>query len=221
MRVNLMVGGPAEMIATDIVHQRRTEKWIGVDHGATWLLEHQIVPDLAVGDFDSTNYGEYENVQQAISQIKVLPTAKDQTDTQAGVALAIQEYQPTVIDLFGATGGRLDQLLANLYLPLQDRFIQYLDRIRFIDRQNLVTYYHPGQYTIHQVNKFPYLAFVNLTPVTNLNLPDEKYPLHNWSAQIPFSWSSNEFTAAENHFSFDEGIVAVIQSADWPLTNQY
>lgn len=221
MRVNLMVGGPTEMIAQEIVKQRQTETWIGVDHGATWLLQHQIVPEMAIGDFDSTDSCDYANVQEAIGHITKLPTAKDLTDTQAGVALAIQRYQPSQIDIFGATGGRLDQLLANLYLPLQKQYRDYLDRIHFIDRQNRVAYYRPGEYSIHQLPDLPYLAFVNLTPLKGLELPDEKYPLHNWSSEIPFAWSSNEFTAAENHFSFKEGIVAVIQSADWPLTDRH
>lgn len=217
MRVNLMVGGSVELIPQQTVQSRQDEIWLGVDHGATWLIKHGIIPRAAVGDFDSTTSTELATVKEAIADIKQLPTAKDMTDTQAGVQMAINEYQPDEIDIFGATGGRLDQLLANLYLPLQERFIDYLPKIQLIDRQNLVTYYLPGKYTLRCLPQFPYLAFVNLTPVEDLDLVDEKYPLHDWSSAIPFSWSSNEFSAAENHFSFKKGVVAVIRSADWPL----
>ena len=59
---------------------------------------------------------------------------------------------------------------------------------------------------------------MNLTPVTGLTLPDEKYRLTDYDAPIPISWSSNEFAGPVNHFSFKSGIVAVIQSKDSPAT---
>ncbi len=39
---------------------------------------------------------------------------------------AIQE-QADEIEIFGATGGRLDHLLANLFLPLQSEFKPYFN----------------------------------------------------------------------------------------------
>ena len=56
-----------------------------------------------------------------------------------------------------------------------------------------------------------------LTPVTGLTLIDEKYKLTNWQGN-PFSFSSNEFDGDVNHFSFESGMVAVIESRD--LTGQ-
>ncbi|WP_242361327.1 thiamine diphosphokinase [Limosilactobacillus antri] len=216
MRVNLLVGGPVELIPQEVVRSRRAETWIAVDHGASLLLKWGILPAAAVGDFDSTSPAEFAQVQRRLAEIETFPPAKDFTDTQLGVKLAIDRYQPAQIDVFGATGGRLDHFLANLYLPLQDCFQNYLDRIRLLDRGNTVSYYRPGAYTITKEADKDYLAFVNLTPVTGLTLPDEKYPLNDWSSTIPFSWSSNRFTAAENHFSFTSGVVAVIQAADGP-----
>lgn len=211
MRVNILAGGPQELVPQVLVSQRRNECWIGVDHGASQLLECGIKPAVAVGDFDSTTEDEYQRLHSQLSDIKVYPPAKDFTDTQLGIKAAIAEYGPDKIDLFGATGGRLDHLLANLYLPMQAAFADYLPKIRLIDRQNIVSYYLPGSYSIHRDPQMDYLAFVNLTPVKGLTLPDEKYPLVNWDSQIPFSWSSNRFISTVSHFSFDEGIVAVIQ----------
>lgn len=127
---------------------------------------------------------------------------------------AIERWNPAQLNIFGATGGRLDQLLANLYLPLQPTWAPYLDRIRFIDTQNVMTYYRPGTYTISRDPAMAYLAFVTLTPVTGLTLPDEKYRLKNYDSQQPIAWSSNEFNGSVNHFSFQTGVVAVIQSRD-------
>lgn len=216
MRVNILVGGPQQLIPLDQVKQRQGEPWIAVDHGATLLLKWGVKPVAAIGDFDSTNSDEMKQVRDQLPEIDVFPPAKDFTDTQLGVRLAIKKYQPTKIDVFGATGGRLDHLLANLFLPLQLEYKDYLNRIRFIDQNNLVTYFRPGSYVITKVVGMKYLAFVNLTPVKGLTLPDEKYPLHDWASDIPFSWSSNEFTANTNHFSFTSGVVAVIQCRDQP-----
>lgn len=211
MRVNVLAGGPRALVPQEIIVKRGAEPWIGVDHGASQLLTAGIKPVVAVGDFDSTASDEFERLKKSLDQIKIYPPAKDFTDTQLGVMAAIKEYRPDQIDIFGATGGRLDHLLANLYLPLQEAFMDYLPKIRLIDRQNIVSYYLPGNYAIHRLPRMDYLAFVNLTPVKGLTLPDEKYPLVNWESKIPFSWSSNRFTSRVNHFSFDRGVIAVIQ----------
>lgn len=214
MRVNVLVGGPLAMVPTNLIKERANEKWVGVDRGAVTLLKMGIIPAIAVGDFDSITDKELQGLEDALYQVKVYPPEKDYTDTQLGIRFATQGNVPDEIDVFGATGGRLDHLLANLFLPLQAEFKPYLTRIKIIDRQNVMAYYLPGAHTITQLKGKKYLAFVNLTPVKRLTLLDEKYPLLDWDSEIPFSWTSNEFTAKENHFSFQKGIVAVIQCSD-------
>ena len=59
-----------------------------------------------------------------------------------------------------------------------------------------------------------YLAFVPLTPVQGLELPDEKYQLPKTDFLLPISLSSNEFIGEKGHFAFNHGVVAVIQSCD-------
>lgn len=214
MRINVMVGGPQALIPVHAVKKRRQETWIGVDHGASLLLDWGIKPVAAIGDFDSTAPAEFARLKAQLADIETYPPAKDFTDTQLGVLTAIKKYQPDQINIWGGTGGRLDQELANLYMPMQDAFRAYLPKIRLLDRGNVVRYFLPGHYAIHRLPDFDYLAFVSLTPVKGLTLSDEKYPLANWSSTIPFSWSSNRFTAAVNHFSFEAGVVAVIWSRD-------
>lgn len=214
MRVNVLVGGPIDLLPLAMIKKRQAEVWIGVDRGAITLVENNIIPAAAIGDFDSISSNALASLQDDLRQVDVSPPEKDYTDTQLGVKLAINKYQPEQIDVFGATGGRLDHLLANVFLPLQKEFIAYLPKIRLIDVQNTVSYYLPGSYTVdHEAGK-KYLAFVNLTPVKGLTLVDEKYPLTDWDGDIPFSWTSNEFTAPQNHFTFEQGVVAVIQCAD-------
>ncbi len=171
MRVNVLVGGPLEMVPTELILQRKDEKWIGVDRGALRLLRWGIKPVLAIGDFDSVTGDELQGLEGKITRIKTYPPEKDYTDTQLGVKFAIQE-QADEIEIFGATGGRLDHLLANLFLPLQSEFKPYLTRIKIIDCQHVVSDYLPGNYTISRLPHKKYLAFVNLTPVRGIKLKD-------------------------------------------------
>lgn len=211
-----MVGGPKGNIPVDQVLKRKGQIWLAVDYGATFLLNQGIIPQVALGDFDSTDQNEYRYLQKRIKVVKKFPPQfkKNYTDTQLGVKEAFKYYDVEQLNIFGATGGRLDQLLANLYLPLQPTFKPFLEKIRFIDYENEMSFYFPGEHMIQKNPRMRYLAFVNLVPVVNLNLPDEKYPLTNFSSNIPFCWSSNEFNGDKNHFSFEKGIVAVIQSTD-------
>lgn len=91
MRVNVLVGGPLEMVPTELILQRKDEKWIGVDRGALRLLRWGIKPVLAIGDFDSVTGDELQGLEGKITRIKTYPPEKDYTDTQLGVKFAIQE----------------------------------------------------------------------------------------------------------------------------------
>lgn len=212
--INLLVGGPADMIPDAGTLRSQPGKWIGVDYGATYLLKQGIKPELALGDFDSTLATELAHLQETVPRVEVFKNKTEHTDTQLGVLAAIQNFRADQINIYGATGGRLDQLLANLFLPLQPTYRPYLQHINFIDKENHVSFYAPGAYTIRKLPQMRYLAFVNLVPCVGLTLPDEKYPLNNWSSEIPVCWSSNEFNGTVNHFSFKEGVIAVIQSVD-------
>ena len=59
-----------------------------------------------------------------------------------------------------------------------------------------------------------YLSYVLLTEVKALTLKDVKYELNEESFNRPVALISNEFIGEEASFSFEEGIVAVIQSND-------
>lgn len=215
-RVNLMVGGPQELIPFEIVKKRKNEPWVATDHGAVVLLQQGIVPKIALGDFDSSTNDDYQIVKEKVDNVYAFPPEKDYTDTQMGVITAFKQFNPDQLSIFGATGGRLDHLLANLFLPLEPRFYDKRDRIQYLDNQNVVDYLKPGEHTIKKVPGMKYLAIVELTPVTDLNLPDEKYTLAHFNSTRPISWASNEFLGNVNHVSFKSGDIAIVQSKDAP-----
>ncbi|HAT54664.1 MAG TPA: thiamine diphosphokinase, partial [Lactobacillus sp.] len=61
---------------------------------------------------------EFQRVNRGISEVLQFGSAKDETDTQLGIPVAMTEFNARKIVVFGATGVRLDHLLANLFLPL-------------------------------------------------------------------------------------------------------
>lgn len=214
--VNLMVGGPNYQIPWKEVADKANQPWVAVDYGAVRLVKHHIIPEYALGDFDSSSDSERQAVKRAVGKIESFPPEKDYTDTQLGLLTIQQEYQFDQVVVYGATGGRIDHFLANIFLPLAAPYRPTLTKLVLRDTDNTVRYFLPGQHTIFHEAGMKYLAFVNLTAVRGLRLFDEKYTklLQNWDCDYPVSWTSNEFVGETNHFSFDQGIVAVIQCRD-------
>lgn len=190
------------------------EKIIGIDRGNLFLLRQGIVPDLAIGDFDSLNEAEKVEVFSQVTEILTSPAEKDDTDTQLALVTAFERFPTAEVTLIGATGGRLDHLLANLWLGVEPRFRPFLSQIKIVDQGNVVSYLAPGSYQLAQNPSMKYLAFCCLTPVKKLVLKNVKYELSGVDFLQPTSLASNEFLTGMAEVSFLTGLIAVIQSRD-------
>ncbi len=213
-QVVIVAGGAPNLWPEMEGYRKESTAWIGVDRGAYYLLERGILPRLAVGDFDSLSASQLETVEAIVEEIHYSIPEKDDTDTQLALVLALKGYPDAEVILIGATGGRLDHFLSNLWLPLEPRFQSQLRRIKLLDQQNSISYYLPGDYQLTKESDKEYLAYVCLTAVEKLSLYDAKYQLTNYQTSLPMSFASNEFIGETSHFSFESGIVAVIQSKD-------
>jgi len=209
--VNLLVGGPTANWPVNLA--QIPGPWVGADRGALRLVKLGIQPVMVVGDFDSINQTELQTVKAAIDGSVIVKPDQDHTDTQLAVKSIFEQLKPDELHIYGATGGRIDHLLANLWLVLEPFFRAWAPKITLIDRQNTIRYFLPGDYTISKEADKTYLAFVPLMPM-KLTLADEKYPLTGAANEYPISWASNEFVGEKGHFSFDTGVLAVIQSCD-------
>lgn len=212
MQVNILAGGGAELWPTDIFDQPGV--WIGADRGAWRLLKAGVNFQLAVGDFDSLNPQEYQFLKEHFQQenIKQVPTVKDFTDTQLALQTAMN-FDCDLIKVYGATGGRVDHLLSNLWIINEPVFQPIVEKVHFVDCQNDISYLQPGYKTIQHIPGMKYLGFMPLGLVDNLHIIDAKYTLTsavNW----PKMWSSNEFVDELVHVSFDSGIIMVTQTKD-------
>jgi thiamine pyrophosphokinase len=90
---------------------------ICADGGARTALALGLKPDVVVGDLDSLDKAMQARLGEIGCRLVVYPAAKDWTDLELALQLAVQEGATEIV-ILGALGGRLDQELANILLLL-------------------------------------------------------------------------------------------------------
>lgn len=88
---------------------------ICADGGARTALAAHLRPDWVVGDLDSLDEDELDDLVRLGTVIQRYPVRKDETDLELALLHAV-EQGATRITILGALGGRIDQLLANILL---------------------------------------------------------------------------------------------------------
>ena len=109
--------------ALDFLQKNKKENvcLIAADKGVEFFIKTDWVPDVAVGDFDSLSAaGEKYLDSLKETEIVRLKPEKDDSDTQSAVNFAIDRGAKN-ITIFGATGNRIDHLLANFGLLVLGR----------------------------------------------------------------------------------------------------
>jgi thiamine pyrophosphokinase len=85
------------------------------DGGARTALALGLQPEVVVGDMDSLDEVMQARLRAMGCRMVVYPAAKDWTDLELALRLAVEEGASEIV-VMGALGGRLDQELANLLL---------------------------------------------------------------------------------------------------------
>lgn len=197
----------------DQIRLHHDAKWVGVDRGAHLLIEQGIRPHLSIGDFDSVSPPEMQVIEKHSQKVVRLPVDKDYTDTELAVLEILRENKKARIYLFNDSKSRLDHFLNILWLPIKEEFRAHAERIYFSDAYNKVSYYLPGEHRIEKELEKPVVSFAGLLPVRGLTLSGFEYPLTRADITVPTMYTSNRFLSREGCFSFDEGLLMVIQSA--------
>lgn len=193
---------------------REEAVYIGVDYGALFLINHHFQVAFSVGDYDSLTPTEFDLIRQKIPEIHRTVAEKDETDTQLALRLATERYPQAEFIIYGGTGGRLDHFLANLFLPLEQRFKPFVEQISMRDAQNKIRYFLPGKHQLHPNPAYHYLAFIPLIATSSFEIIGAKYELKKIDVLVPTSYASNEFIDQPVIFNFSEGLVCVIESND-------
>ena len=147
---------------------------VAADGGLKHALQMGIMPQVLIGDLDSVSQAEVKKVEAAGGQIFQFPEDKNETDLELALDLVLSRAYRQIV-LIGASGGRTDQFLGNIYLLTDERFRQ-LD-LRLIDdkeeifviRDKVEIEGNPGE----TVSLIPLSAEVNGVTTKGLQYPLE------------------------------------------------
>lgn len=213
-RILVLTGGNIDQgFLESLVKKVNYSMIIVADRGLIAADNLKLVPDYILGDFDSVPEDLLEKYSNKSIPIKSFPRMKDKTDTQIAFEMAL-EHSPTVIDLVGATGSRMDHTMANM-----DILMLGLHRgisARILDVNNKI-YLQKNNFTIKKDDQHG--DFVSFLPfsyqVKGLRLKGFKYPLEGINLTAGSSLGiSNELMEDEGSVEFDEGILAVFETRD-------
>ncbi len=211
MKINLLCGD--RHLPPHIFSKLSTEPWGGIDRGTLILSEHSIVPVFSVGDFDSVNDEEREILKKTLN-IHPVKAEKDDTDLALGVEQAIQKGY-TEIDIYGATGGRLDHFMGTLQILFKSDYIKKEIIIKVIDKQNEIMLLNTGTQQLHKSDKYQYVSFIPVNGEVILSLSGFKYNLNHQHLEIGSTLTiSNEVNRSMAIIEVEKGQVLQMRSRD-------
>lgn len=202
-----MKDGPAVQAALD---GARDALVIAADGGARLALACGLTPALVIGDLDSLSDAEVEHLRGLGAAIERVAAEKNETDLELALLAAAQRGTDP-IDVLGAAGGRLDQMLANLYLlampELRDRLV------RIVDGRQTLWLIGPGQHRIFGASGDT-LSLIPLTPeAAQITTEGLQYPLREESLYIGAARGvSNVLLGSEAQVTLGAGQLFVVHT---------
>jgi thiamine pyrophosphokinase len=115
---------------------------IAADGGAVHMQALNLLPKVAIGDFDSLDAERLIALENAGVKIFRFPKEKDLTDLELALQYAQSQGIRDVL-ILGALGNRWDQTLANLLLPAAAAYADLF--VRLVDENQEMTLIRAGQ----------------------------------------------------------------------------
>lgn len=215
MKFVIISGGHIDdAFALDWLERNQYDCMIAADSGMNFLHRNGIVPDIIAGDFDSAKEEDVAYYQglNDVQVIKLNPV-KDDTDTEFVIREAIRRGA-TEITVLGATGTRLDHVLANVNLlgiGLEEGI-----NIQLVDKHNRIRMISD---TIEITREEQFGDYVSVLPVKGdakgVTLEGMKYPLKEADIACFSSLGvSNEIVEDTARISVKQGTLLIIESRD-------
>ncbi|NLL72206.1 MAG: thiamine diphosphokinase [Clostridiales bacterium] len=210
----IITGGLVDEILLEaLVSEEEYSRIIVADGGLLAADKLKLSIDHILGDFDSISPKLLSKYETGTTPIKRFPSKKDKTDTEIALDLAL-DYNPTRIDIVGATGSRMDHTMANI--GLLGNAINHKIDIKIIDKNNRI-YLRNHNFIIKK--DMQYGDYISLIPYTNqvegLSLRGFKYPLDSVILKAGSSLGiSNEIIESEGIVEFNKGILMVFETKD-------
>ena len=177
----------------------RPDELVCADSGARHVVALDLTPQVIIGDMDSLPPEILQCCEGRGSRIIRHPRAKKETDTQLALEFACRSH-PDEIRIYGALGGRIDHVLANiaLLLPaarngvttkLVDEWCEVFVITQTIHLEGIA-----GQ----TVSLFPFSALVQ-----GIELEGFEYPLSRGTMEIGLPYGIS------NRLQGDRGVIAI------------
>ena len=201
--------------ALDFLKKNKTENTclIAADRGVEFFMGTDLEPD--VGDFDSLS-AEGAKYMETLkhTEIRRLKPEKDDSDTQSAANYAIEQGTERIM-ILGATGNRIDHLMANFGLLMLGKTKQV--QIVLVDAYNYMSLIESGMILKKEEQFGKYVSFFPIEgEVTGLTLKGFKYPLNSYTLKVEDSGLtvSNEISDPEAEVTFETGKLLMIMSRD-------
>lgn len=207
-------GSINDAFAMQMIENIQPDYVIGVDSGLNFLYRNQVVPTHIVGDFDSvspeviTHYKTMKDIP-----IREFNPVKDATDTEIAVCLAA-ELSVKELWILGATGTRLDHVMANiqiLKLALDQGVKTYI-----LDECNRISVWENKIHLRKEKRFGKYFSLFTLGGVVeDVSIEGAKYPLEHYRMS-PFESRcvSNEYKDDEVVITFPQGTIVLMETRD-------
>ena len=191
---------------------------IAAEKGVIFCISHGIRPDLAIGDFDSVREEELKEIIEADTPMQRYPSEKDETDTELALREALK-YKTDRIVLFGATGTRLDHVMANI--AILERIALESEstpvEVKIVDSHNCISVHtKPFRLTREECEDYHYISFFAASEqVRGLTLEGFRYPVQDFTLRHTDSiGTSNELIEKTASVNFLDGVLLCILSRD-------
>ena len=197
-RISIMLGGvlPEELPLSNL--------WCGVDKGALYLLNNGINPILSCGDFDSINSEQRKEVEQKSKYFRV-KHSEDLTDADFALENILELFDSVEeIDIYGATGRRLDHFFGNILLLNNEKYNNV--KVKIIDDNNIITIAHSGQNIFEKIEGYKYFSIVPIYEDTKMSIKNSKYEVENLVLTL------NRPNATSNEFANEKAIELEVSS---------
>ena len=197
-KISIMLGGvfPGELPSSDL--------WCGVDRGALYLLDKGINPLLSCGDFDSINTEQRKKVEEKSKYFRV-KDSEDLTDADFALENILELFDSVEeIDIYGATGRRLDHFFGNILLLNNEKYNNV--KVKIIDDNNIITIAHSGQNIFEKIEGYKYFSIVPIYEDTKMSIKNSKYEVENLILTL------NRPNATSNEFANGKAIELEVSS---------
>ncbi|MHB8648407.1 MAG: thiamine diphosphokinase [Thermomicrobiales bacterium] len=213
LRAVVVTGGP--MVGDDTfvrAHCATADLLIAADAGALVLERLGILPDLAVGDFDTAGSAVVARLATAGIPTETHPVAKDYTDTHLAIVIAIARGATEIVVLGALGSPRYDHMLATALSLAAPAFAGV--RILLVDPLHMLLALRSGESVALHGVPGEYVSLLALTEeVSGVSGAGLLYPLPTIFRLGDNIGVSNELIASDATVAVGErGILLVIHT---------